>query len=313
MRYVFIINPAAGKGRVQKEIYEKIKSSFSSKAENYSVYFTEYKGEAVNIAKNEALKSGEVKIFACGGEGTVFEVLNGTKGFENVSLGVVPCGSANDFLKFFKSSTPFSDINAQINGQTVKIDAIKANEYYCLNGCSVGMDAVVARDMQLFKRLPLISGSFAYNLSIIKTFLGKIGISAQISVDGGNPFFTNCLFCVVANAPFYGGGYMAAPDADPFDGILDFTLVKKISKLKIPNFLNKYKKGEHAAFDYCDLKTCKKMEFCSEKPVPVNLDGEIIEISKMNFEIVPKSVNFILPEGTEMKNVNKKLNVFDFT
>ena len=55
------------------------------------------------------------------------------------------------------------------------------------------------------------------------------------------------------------------------------------------------------------------MEFSSEKPVPVNLDGEISEISKMKFEIAPKAVNFILPEGVEAENVNKKLNVFDFT
>ncbi len=313
MRYIFIINPAAGKGKIQKDIYNKIKACFPKREENSAVYFTEFKGEAVNIAKNEAKKGGEIKIFACGGEGTVFEVLNGIIGFENASIGVIPCGSANDFLKFFKSSAPFSDLAAQIKGKSVKIDAIKANDFYCLNGCSIGMDAVVARDMQIYKRLPLVTGPLAYNLAIVKTFLGKIGISAKISLDGKKSFFSNCLFAVAANAPFYGGGYMAAPKADPFDGQLDFTLVEKISKLKIPNFLNKYKKGKHAEFDYCVLKTCRTMEFSSEKPVPVNLDGEISEISKMKFEIAPKAVNFILPEGVEVENVNKKLNVFDFT
>ena len=118
-------------------------------------------------------------MFACGGEGTVFEVLNGTVGYSNVELGVIPCGSANDFLKFFESRDNFLDIAEQIDGETVEMDLIKAGKNYCLNGCSVGMDAIVARDMSIFKNWPLVSGSFAYTLAIVKTFLGKLGITAE--------------------------------------------------------------------------------------------------------------------------------------
>ena len=112
-------------------------------------------------------------IFACGGEGTFYEVLNGAIGCDNINLGVIPCGSANDFLKYFENTESFIDISAQVSGETIKMDAIKAGDRYCINGCSAGMDAIVARDMSIFKNWPLISGKAAYNLAIIKTFIGK--------------------------------------------------------------------------------------------------------------------------------------------
>lgn len=313
MRYVFIINPVAGKGNIQKELFEKINAYFLNKNADYAVYVTEYKGEATEIAVREVKSGKNIRFFACGGEGTCFEVLNGMIGYENAQLGVIPCGSANDFLKVFPDNSLFAEIENQVYGETVKMDVIKANENYCLNGCSVGMDAVVARDMNIFKKWPLVSGPLAYKLSILKTFMGKIGVKLKISVDGCRAFTARCLFAVIANAPFYGGGYMAAPDAVPYDGKLNFTLVNKISKLKIPGFLKKYEHGEHGKLDYCKLRDCSSMSFTSETAVPVNLDGEIIETKSMAFKIIKNAIEFVVPKGIKNLNVNKKLNVFDFT
>lgn len=297
MRYVFYINPTAGKGTTQEDIIKSIRDFFAHKTADFKIHITKSKGDAVASAKKEAETGDSIRMFACGGEGTVFEVLNGIIGYDNVELGVIPCGSANDFLKFFKTRDEFLDIAEQIDGKTVAVDLIKAGDKYCLNGCSVGMDAVVASRMSTFKRWPLVSGSFAYALAIARTFLGKLGITADISVDGGNFERKNCLFAVIANAPYYGGGYKGAPDAVPYDNKLDFTLVNKISKLKILKFLGLYKKGEHKKLDCCTLKNCTSMEFASDKPIPVNLDGEIIETTAMKFELVKNAVNFVLPKS----------------
>ena len=312
MKYLFIINPAAGKGNKQMEIIDSINGYFSGTDTDYEIYITRAAGDAKSKARAAAQSDDEISVFACGGEGTVFEVLNGIVGFDNASLGVIPCGSANDFLKFFKNSVPFSDICEQIEGIAVPTDIIKANDSYCLNGCSVGMDAIVARDMSIFKKWKCVSGSMAYKLAVLKTFLGKIGVRINLSVDGDIPREQDCLFAVIANAPYYGGGYKSAPDADPFDKRLDFTKVNTISKLKVPKFLSLYEKGLHGALDYCELKQCRRMEFTSDVPVPVNLDGEIIESKHMLFTLVEGGVKFILPR-TVFKNVKKSLKVFDFT
>ena len=301
MRYVFYINPAAGKGNAQEDIIKAIKDYFADKNDSFKIHITNSVGDAQNEARKEAQTGDKIRMFACGGEGTVFEVLNGIAGYDNVELGVIPCGSANDFLKFFEAHDEFLDISRQIDGEAVEMDLIKAGDKYCLNGCSVGMDAVVASRMSDFKRLPLVSGSFAYTLAIARTFLGRLGITADISVDGGEFERKNCLFAVVANAPYYGGGYKGAPDAVPYDNLLDFTLVDKISKLKILMFLGIYKKGEHKKLECCTLKKCTSMEFKSEKPIPVNLDGEIIERTSMKFELVKRAVKFVVPKGVVNK------------
>ena len=305
MRYVFYINPVAGKGEAQKGIVEAINSYFADKEENFKIHITTSENDTLTSPRIEASTGDKIRMFACGGEGTVMAVLNSIAGFDNVELGVIPCGSANDFLKFIENREGFLNIEEQIKGEAVDMDLIKAGDKYCLNGCSVGMDAVVARDMSIFKNWPLVSGSLAYNLAIVKTFIGKLGITADISVDGEKPQRRDCLFVVIANAPYYGGGYKGAPDAVPYDNKLDFTLVDKISKLKILKFLGLYKRGEHKSLDCCTLKNCESMEFSSEKPIPVNLDGEIIEATHMKFELVKNAVKFVLPKSVANKVLTK--------
>lgn len=117
MRYVFYVNPQAGKGTLQQGIIDSIKKYFSDKSENLKIHITESMGDALNSARQEAQTGDKIRMFACGGEGTVFEVLNGIVGFDNVELGVIPCGSANDFLKFFENSDEFLDISDQKIGR----------------------------------------------------------------------------------------------------------------------------------------------------------------------------------------------------
>ncbi|MBE6728710.1 MAG: hypothetical protein E7568_00565 [Ruminococcaceae bacterium] len=303
MKYAFIINPAAGKGKLINELGMEIAKYCSENSLEYAVQITTAPGDAKRFAREHAETGKPVTIFLAGGEGTVFEALNGAFGYDNVTLGVIPIGSANDFLKFFKKEekTAFADIEEQINGGTIKMDVIKAGEYYCLNSCSAGMDAVVAGYMSQFKRLPFVSGSMAYNLAIVKCFLGKLGCKLRIIADGNDLGERNCLFAVVANGPAYGGGYLAAPGAVPFDGELDYTIVENISKLKILKFIGKYKSGDIDGLPFIHRGKCVSYTIRGQKPLPVNLDGEIYKMKEINFEIIKNGINFRLPSSV-MKN-----------
>lgn len=295
MRYIYIINPAAGKGKGPETLIPKIKDYFKENG-NYTVYVTEKAGEASVIAQREAEKGDDIKIFACGGEGTFFEVLNGVAGFSNVQLGVIPCGSANDFLKAFGGKELFADIGEMADGESLPLDLIKADDMYCINQCSVGMDALVADGMQKYKKWPLVSGKMAYNLAIVKLFLGKIGLDLKIKIDEDIQITKNCLFAVCANGPVYGGGYTSAPYATPYDGKLDFTIVDTISKFKVLSFLKSYSAGTQEKYDYCTMGNCLSMEISADKPFPVNLDGEILHKKSVKFEIVKRAVKFIVPQ-----------------
>lgn len=299
MKYVFIINPAAGKGKTVNELYGEIANYCSDKKLEYAVQITAAAGDAGRFAREHAEKGEPVTIFLAGGEGTVFEALNGVFGYDNVTLGVIPIGSANDFLKFFPKDykQAFADIDDQINGSAIKMDVIKAGEYYCLNSCSAGMDAVVAGYMSRFKRLPFVNGSMAYNLAIVKCYLGKIGFRLALKADGNDLGNKKCLFAVVANGPAYGGGYLAAPDAVPFDGELDYTIVDNINKLKILKFIGRYKKGEVDGLSFIHKGKCKTFSIRSDKKLPVNLDGEIFEMKEIDFSIIKSGVKFQLPSS----------------
>ena len=244
-------------------------------------------------------------IYAAGGEGTAFEVLNGVVGYDNVAIGVIPCGSANDFLKYFGDKDEFFDIAKQVNGTEWEMDIIKGGDTYAFNQCTAGLDAVVADNMRRYKKIKGVSGSLAYNLGIINAFFSK-GVDMKIKIDGKEIENVKCLFGVCANAPWYGGGYKSAPNAVPNDGMLDYTIINIGSKLKTLTVLGTYRKGEHIGKDYCLYGRCESMEFEAEKDMPINFDGEIYNTRSIKFEIVRKGVKFILPGKVAEKFAPKK-------
>ena len=296
MRDVYIINPAAGRKDSTEELTAEIKKHYGDSAK---IIITTGRGDALIQARREAETGDEVRIFACGGDGTCFEVLNGIVGYENASLGVIPIGSANDFIKYFgyDSKPDFLNIEKQKNGSPLAIDLIKAGDKYCMNQICAGFDARVADQMTKFKRLPLVSGSMAYNLSLIKNVLGKLGINIRVVTDGREFFSGSALFAICANAPVYGGGYKSAPKATPYDGELDCVAIKTINLFKFLSLVGIYKRGEHEGLDVCNMGRCKEFEFYAEHEVPISLDGEIIYADKLKCEIVEKKINFIVPEG----------------
>ncbi len=303
MKFVFVVNPVAGKGNLQKQLIPQIETFFAEQGGDYEIHVTTAPGDAENYARQMAQTGEEMRIFACGGEGTAYGVINGIFGYENAAFGVIPCGSANDFLKYFENAAPFADLAAQTTGEEVAIDLIKADDRYCFNGCSVGMDAMVARDMSLFKRWPLVSGKLAYKLAIARNFFKvRLGVRIRLSVDDSPANQTDCLFAVIANAPYYGGGYKGAPDACPCDGELDFTVVQTIGHAKVLGFLPNYEKGEFSQYDFCTAKRCKKMSFTADKAVPINMDGEIFERDSMTFSLVPAAIRFVVPKGVFLQN-----------
>ncbi len=301
MRDVYIINPAAGKFDSTATLTEEIRKHYGNDAK---ILVTEGRGDALLKAKREAETGDEVRIFACGGDGTAFEVLNGIIGNENASIGVVPIGSANDFIKYFgfDSKKTFLDIKNQKNGKTIPIDLIKAGDKFCMNQCCAGFDARVADQMAKFKRLPFVSGPLAYNLSLVKNMLGRLGVHFRVLTDGKEFANESLLFAICANAPVYGGGYISAPKAIVNDGLLDCVSIKSISRLRFLKLVGIYKRGEHENIDCCKMGRCKEFEFFSERPVPISLDGEIIQADHLVCKVVEKAINFIIPEGILLTN-----------
>ena len=224
MLNVFLINPKAGKGKVAAQLSSQIAEYFERNGGEYKIVYTSGEGDATIKTKEICSENSPVNVFACGGDGTTYEVLNGIMGYNDANLGIIPCGSGNDFVKYFKDKNAFLDIENQISGEIVKLDVIKMDDKYALNSCSVGMDAMVADNVRLFKKLP-ISASLAYIFSLVYTAFKKFNTKFDIAIDGQHIGKIPCLFAVCANAPFYGGGFKCAPLANPADEKLDFSIM----------------------------------------------------------------------------------------
>jgi len=298
MLNVFIINPTAGKKDISLDLSQKILEV----DKDAIIHITSEKLDATNFVRNFCLNNVDkkIKFFACGGDGTLHEVVNGVFGFDNASVGCFPCGSGNDFLKIYKNRD-FTNIKNLINGEEILIDLLAYNGNYCVNVFNIGFDADVAYNMIKFKKKPFIGGPMAYNAAVVYSLLKKTKHKVKVFIDDKEFFKGEILLCAVSNGICYGGGYYCTPIARPDDGILDICLVKKVSRFTLLKLIKKYKKGQHINNPKFEKMIyyvkAKKIKFLCENETSFSVDGEVFQTKEIELNIVPRKIKFILPEG----------------
>lgn len=305
MRHVFILNPAAGKKSLALSLIPEIKQAFLTATEQPTIHITDQPGKATALARAEVEKGDRVRVYACGGDGTLLEVATGIMGAENAELACIPCGSGNDFVRTMPCGDRFRNVAAQVAGVARPIDAICCNDRLSMNLCSMGMDADVGAKMVDFKHLPLVSGSMAYNLAVASVFFGRLGSKLRVEMETENgPVYRKgeYMFALAANGRYYGGGYHGSPNSKPDDGVLDFVLVKKISHLKVLRFLGKYKNGDHLGLPFCESFRGTKMTVYADEPTVVSADGECFKTKNVTFSILPGAISFVFPADEMLKN-----------
>ena len=299
MRHLFIINPAAGKSDKTAEYTAKIQAA--CKGLDYAIEVSRGPGDCPRIAR-EAAETGEpVRLYACGGDGTLNEVASGAAGFDNAAVTCYVGGSGNDFVKIFDDREAFWDLNRLLNADTAVFDLIDVNGSLALNICCVGLDSRIGAEMVRFKRLPFVSGGFAYILSLVVNLFK--GLSEHYVVEvAGEKIDGEQTFVCVANARYYGGGFYAVPDAQPDDGMLDILLVKKLRLWQIPKALTKYKAGRYRELGSIarHFRTDAITIRC-DGDSPVNLDGEIQTARKVRMKIADKKIRFFYPRGLKFE------------
>lgn len=296
MKNLFIINNTAGGGRQTVELLPEIEAYFAANGGDYAIEFTRGSGDATVIARRYAELGEPVRIFACGGDGTLHEVLCGVVGYDNVELGAFPCGTGNDYVATYGDRDRFLSVGDQVGGTAVEVDIIKAGEHYVLNQCSMGFDAAVANNVTHFKGKKLINGSMAYLLAVAKTLFGQMSNHLEIAIDDGEPFEGDFMFAISAKGKYHGGGMMSAPQAWPASRTLNFMIVRKVTKPQLLGLLPKYIKGRHLEIENLVINRFgSKMRVKAERELPVTLDGEIVFAKEFVSELMPAALKFVLP------------------
>ena len=297
MKHLFIINPAAGSRNRTKEYSVAIHEICSARNLDYRIEVSSAPGECARIAR-EAAKTGEqVRLYACGGDGTLNEVATGAAGFPNAAVTVFSGGSGNDFVKLFNDPKAFFDLERLLDAEEAEFDMICCNGDLALNICSVGLDARIGTDVASYKRIPMLTGFRAYAASTVVNVIRGIAEHYVVEI-GGEVFDDEYTFVCVCNGRFYGGGFNPVPEADPADGLLDVLLVKKVSRAQVPVVIGKYKDGRYAELPHLvKHMRVKELKIRCDKATPVNLDGELRTAQVVDFKIAEEKLRFFYPKG----------------
>ena len=301
MRHLFLINPAAGQRDHTREFQAQIATACSGL--EYEVQVSQKPGDITRLARQAAQSGGPLRIYACGGDGTLNEVVNGVVGFPHVAITHFPGGSGNDFIKIFRDTTPFFQLEALLDPAEAEFDLITCNEDYALNVCSLGLDARIAAEASRYKRLPLVTGSGAYVLSALVNTVKGIHRPYRIILDGEmlDGEFT---LVFAGNGRWYGGGFHPMPDADPCDGLLDVLLIQPVSRLQGAAIIGKYKAGRYAEYPALirHVRT-QHLEVQCPAPVEINLDGELRWAQTVQIGVAKEKIRFFYPKTLTWKAV----------
>ena len=296
MKHLFIINPAAG----QRESTEKLEAQIKALPVDTEVVYTSQAGEAVEITRCAAETGEPVRIYGCGGDGTLNEVVNGAAGFDNAAVTNVPIGSGNDYLKIFGANNKarFADLEALVDGPQAAMDLIECNGRFGIGVVCAGVDARIADDVDRYKRLPLVKGLGAYIMSLVVNVLFK-GITRPFVVDVGDLHYEGevSIICVCSGR-YYGGGFMPVGDNMPDDGVIETLVVPKVGLFTFARLVGAYGKGRYK--DYPKLIWPYKENEISivsanDQDVVVCVDGEIMRDHAFTIKLSEKKVNFFYP------------------
>ena len=278
-----IVNPTAGgkHGRKTAKALKKVQNHLNERKVDYTIHPSKYRGHATILTK-ELIEKGATDIVIMGGDGSLHEVINGFSNFENVNLGLIPCGTGNDFANALHLPLdPVKALDIIIDGNPQYTDFLQLPTVRGMNVVGVGIDVDVLVRYSKLKR----KNKFGYTWCLIKTLLNFEYSSFTAEVDGESKDYT-AFIAALANGHAYGGGIRICPPALPTDKKLDFLVVNQIPKHKILFKLIQLLGGKIMKFPETEHKTCKKVKITPKGDYTVNVDGELYPNIPFEVEVI---------------------------
>ncbi len=284
MKNLLIVNPVSGGKRGQK-LSKILLDEIKAKNYPFDVEITKYKGHCLELTKK--LAPNYDNVFAAGGDGTAFEMMNGLPKDKEIKVGIFPVGTGNDF---FASMNLNSDIRFLLkyysdNNKKVRdFDLFelkykdKKGESSCIfvNVFGIGFDALVAHQMSVFRGLP---GVTAYIASVFKALSQLKYINLKMQIDSNSVINGEKLLVTFGNSPRSGGGFYLTPYAKIDDKLVDIGIIDKIGKLKLIRSLPMALVNKIDRIPEISFYTTDQCEFSLENGYYAHADGEIISTS----------------------------------
>ncbi|MGC1377670.1 MAG: diacylglycerol kinase family protein [Anaerolineales bacterium] len=294
-RIKLILNPIANTGQAWRVVNDLRPIVAERGGADWSG--TVYPGHAAELAKQAALDGYDL-VIVLGGDGTIHEVINGLMQApveKRPALGIVPTGSGNDFA--YALGIPTDARRAILQALDGAVSAVdlgllvdeNGRREYFGNTLGIGFDTIVNLYLHQF---PLLRGVLMYLVAVIQTILlNHNPARMQMEIDGEKMEQEN-LMVVICNGPREGSSFMIAPNAKADDGLLNYAMVRKVSRAMMFRLLPEVMKGTHGKFPQVKMGTCKKFLLTSDRPLYIHTDGEVISgfgsnLKRIAVEILP--------------------------
>lgn len=287
--WTIIANPVSGRGRARRT-GERVADLLHERGVYVDLMMSGAPGDCERLAR-EALARGVRQVAACGGDGTVHEVVNGLANSDAV-LGVVPCGRGNDLARALGLSSDVEDVvNALVHGMDRAIDLGKVGDRFFATVASLGFDTAVAQRMRnqglgFLTRALKVGGTVSYGLTVLRTLVGYQSPFVRLRGDFG-VFDGRILLAATANAPFYGSGIKIVPDAVVDDGVLDVCIVADVSRWTVLRMFLRAYSGAHVGHSAVRVVQTRTLQIESDDPLWIFADGEPMCEVPAKIEVVP--------------------------
>ena len=308
MKHLIVLNGAAGSFTASLE--EQVNEAF--KGLDFEVYKTEGPRSVIPFLKEYLKKNAKdtVRVYACGGDGTVHEVANGLVGAPNAELAIMPVGTGNDFIKIYGDREKFLDFKALINAKPHKIDLSKLSggelkeDMYSINVINFGFDAIVGAMGNYYKTNGLPEEAVKKGLDpydyALKHDAMKHGRFNDIEVfaDGEKLNEKQMLLATLAQGQYVGGKFRCAPKSDNTDGLIDVCVLKTMTFLGLGMIIGTYTKGKHLDRKRRKIvyRRAKEIKMVGLKDFDVCIDGEMIKGKEFDVTCIPGAIKLVLPE-----------------
>jgi diacylglycerol kinase (ATP) len=297
-KYLAIINPAAGGGRSRKLLGPALDRLRAGGLE-VEVRETAASGHAENLAR-DAWREGYRKFISVGGDGTSYEIVNGlfplAEGSEPPTLGFLPLGTGNSFLRDFSDQGVEYAMKSLIAGRCRKCDILRLRHkngvLHYINILSIGFSADVATlRMRRFSRW----GEVGYQASIFICLTRFRRRPFPLTADGEAAVDRRpCLFLTFNNSKYTGGTMMIAPTAETDDGLIEYVRWGPIGRLGLIRNLPGLYDGTHIQHPLAEVRKVRRIDFHLDAPVDVMIDGEVLTLHCESLDVLPGALNVVV-------------------
>lgn len=289
LKLLIIFNPNAAHGRSVKKL-EAIKAKFESLGIKATFLPTRYVGHGRELVANAQLPDFD-GLVAAGGDGTVFEVLNGLYQHPKTSripMGLLPIGTGNAFARELNlKQDPVNEaieLLARGNTRQVDIGFVKSAEhsFYFINIVSMGF----AVDAGLKALKMKFLGKTAYTLATLWQVLRLKSYPLEMIIDGKNTISDN-VFVTISNSRYTGTHFLIAPEATIDDGQLDVTVLSNLPRSRLLKLFPTIYNGRHIEYNEVSSYKAAQISIRSPKGLLLGPDGEFYGRSPAEISCLP--------------------------